>query len=260
MEQTRTYTHENGGTIEISPRASGKTTRLIQAVMEYIMIDSSHMALVFVPITHDKRNMRYRINERIQDLGLPYRLRQQVIVHALSSFTPMGGMSLQHQAMVNQNKLFFDDFENRRDIGLENLPFVPTAYYTATPMVNFRESNTYRWMRELSHGPDLTGRESSFISHFINLSNLNPEFNQSPRPQGREPAVDVPTIDSPIVSVRVEPRARALNGRWTIEAAEDPQGMHAVDMEQEMTNILEQEDAPEQPQSEVDDYLDRLGI
>lgn len=136
-------------TVEISPRRSGKTFRLVDNVIRHrqgAMRDSKDSIIISFN-NHVGRYIRDMINDRIDRGEYPRRWRQNMRVY---SYNGIDNKSL-HNLNREGHRIYFDEFEM-----IQDLPIFDNTYYSSSPRRRLRESNTARLTSVFGTGNNLT--------------------------------------------------------------------------------------------------------
>lgn len=228
----RTYhNNEHDVTVEIASRQSGKTTRLINDAIAHAIAKGEDAKIMIVGCNHDTSSfLRVKLNERIDELGLSRRVRNQFIVQNINIFGTQIETSLRRFNTSDNNKIYFDEFEF-----MDNVPALPKAYYTSSIHRRLRESHTFNIITTFG-GQQLSETENEFISNYM-IEVLNSQ----------------------------QPDRTLRGGGWAFETpfeiSEDLRTMHGLDLETELTDILRAEAyGIAEKLNELDSYLDRLGV
>lgn len=114
--------------VEITGRQTGKTTRLIDSIIDFLKENSDKSAL----IVGKDENSRKLIQEKVHNkCGKPCEYRT-ITSYKMLPFSPSGTI-----------KQFVDEF------GLiDNLEIDPKAYYTGTPPLNDKAYEIYSYYRQ----------------------------------------------------------------------------------------------------------------
>jgi hypothetical protein len=155
----------NNVTIEIAPRQSGKTTRLVNMAVDYVMghaINEAKVMIVTMNLDMSRR-IRDMVNAKIESLGISIRVRNQFIIQSCNNIEGVRH-SLNNFISNRYHKVFFDEFEF-----MDEVPFIHGAYYTSTPNQLFGRSKTADLLREMNI-TEWTETETDFANNYMGLS------------------------------------------------------------------------------------------
>lgn len=228
-------------TIEIAPRGSGKTTRLIEDAIAYALTIPAGAKIQIVCVNHNaSHSLRGMLNRKIEELGLPRVVRNMFLVSNVGIFGDRIVETLMRfSSGHSQNRVYFDGFEF-----MDTVPILSKAYYTSSPMRRLRQSHTWEIISSIVGTVEGAGTpEMGMLNQYITME---------------------ATTQTNLRERTLEEGGRRLTASWTMETADVLEALHGVDAEEEITNILRQEmgipDEPQEQLSEEDAYLDRLGI
>ncbi len=246
------YHRETGTTIDISPRQSGKTERLIEEAMHHVVMhreENRPVSFIVAP-NHDMVvRLRDRLYHKLNGGGV-----NRNYFHVVAAPRIADMRSIQNYARANSDghtEFFFDEFEF-----MDEVPFIRNSYYSSSPNKRWEQSHTHRIVNIIDHDRYHGGGMSAERAHRL--------FERYVNSGERPPRLSDDMLGFDVERTQVQARRRQLEGTWTLEPFDDLQNLHGLDVENELVDSIVEEiqgrPVERTEQSDEDAWLDRLGI